>query len=145
MSLKRLASAVWKGTLKEGTGLINAQTGVLRNVPYTFNSRFLTGDQKTNPEELIAAAHASCFSMAVSNQLGQLGFKPESLSTKATVNMAQIPPHGWTVTDITLDLTAKVPHATEEQIQKAAADAKAGCPISRLLNTNIELNVKVEQ
>jgi osmotically inducible protein OsmC len=141
--MKRRASAVWNGELKTGKGSISTESGSLSNLQYSFTSRFENG-VGTNPEELIAAAHAGCFSMALSNQLGSAGMKPEKIETTATVNMEKLE-KGWTVTDILLDVKAKVPGADPIAFDKAAGEAKAGCPISRLLNAKITLKTLLEK
>jgi len=134
----RKASAVWNGTLKEGKGTVTTESGVLAQTPYSFRSRFETGTG-TNPEELIAAAHAGCFTMALSAQLSGAGLVPESLATSAALTL-ELVEKSWTVTKIHLEVTARVPGATNDQFQKVAADAKANCPISRLLKAEITLN-----
>ena len=139
--MKREASAVWRGDLKGGAGTISVKSGALKDASYSFGTRFENA-AGTNPEELIGAAHAGCFSMAFSGQLGNAGLKPESIETTATVTMEKLEA-GWTVTEVHLDTTAKVPGATQEAFDKAAADAKAGCPISRLLNTKITLTARL--
>jgi len=133
----RKASAVWNGTLKDGKGTVTTESGVLAQTPYSFRSRFETGTG-TNPEELIAAAHAGCFTMALSAQLTGAGLKPESLATSAALTLEQVE-KSWTVTKIHLEVNARVPGATNETFQKFAADAKANCPISRLLKAEITL------
>jgi osmotically inducible protein OsmC len=139
--MERNASAVWRGSLKEGKGVISASSGVLSNVPYTFAQRFENAPG-TNPEELIASAHASCFSMALSAELGKAGLTPESVETRATVTLE--PKDGkQTITRIHLDTTAKVPNASSEAFTKAAEDAKAGCPISRLFKADISLSARL--
>jgi osmotically inducible protein OsmC len=139
--MERNASAVWRGSLKEGKGVISASSGVLSNVPYTFAQRFENAPG-TNPEELIASAHASCFSMALSAELGKAGLTPESVETRATVTLE--PKDGkQTITKIHLDTTAKVPGASSEAFTKAAEDAKAGCPISRLFKADISLSARL--
>lgn len=140
MSLRK-ASAVWTGSLKEGTGKVSAPSGVLQNVSYNFGQRF-GEDPGTNPEELIAAAHSACFSMAFSAELGKVGLTPTSIET--TANLTFEPKDGKpTVTRIHLDSVAKVPNGAADVVTQAAETAKAGCPISRLLNTEITLSVKV--
>src|ERR1700723_4519621 len=124
--MERKASAVWKGGLKEGKGSISAPGGALKDTQYSFTSRFENGPG-TNPEELIAAAHAACFSMALSAQLGGANLTPESINTSATLTMEKLD-SGWTITAVNLDVVAKVPGASAEAFNKAAADAKAGCP-----------------
>lgn len=139
--MKRKANAHWQGNLKEGKGTISTQSGVLNNTQYSFSTRFENGIG-TNPEELIAAAHAGCFTMALSNQLGEVGMTAESLDTEATLTMEKTDA-GFTVTEIALELTAKIPGADQAKFEEAAQKAKAGCPISRLLNTTITLNAKL--
>jgi len=135
--MKRKASAVWHGALKDGKGNLSTDSGVLSDTPYSFSARFENG-RGTNPEELIAAAHAGCFTMALSGQLGSAGLTPETLQTTATLSMDKLEA-GWTVTAIHLDVTAKIPGATQTAFETAANNAKAGCPISRLLNTTITM------
>ncbi len=134
----RKASAQWRGGLKDGKGIVSSGSGVLRETPYSFTTRF-EDEPGTNPEELIAAAHAGCFSMALSGQLGNAGMTVESIETQATLTMEKLEA-GWTVTQIHLDVRAKVPDADRAAFEKAAANAKAGCPISRLLNTKITMD-----
>lgn len=140
--MKRKASAVWNGSLKEGKGTISTDSGVLSDTQYSFSTRFEDGIG-TNPEELIAAAHAGCFSMALSGQLGNAGLTAESISTTATVTMEKTDA-GFTVTKSHLEVTAKIPDATQEAFETAANNAKAGCPISRLLNAEITMDAKLE-
>lgn len=141
--MKRKASAVWNGELKTGKGTISTESKTLSNAQYSFTTRFESG-VGTNPEELIAAAHAGCFSMALSAQLGEAGMKPEKIETSATVTMDKLE-KGWTVTEIQLDVKAKVPGANPASFNKAANDAKTGCPISRLLNAKITMNAVLEK
>ncbi|HET9086902.1 MAG TPA: OsmC family protein [Acidobacteriaceae bacterium] len=129
--MQRKASAVWYGTIKEGNGKISSDSGVLKDTPYSFHTRFEDG-QGTNPEELIAAAHAGCFTMALSGQLTNAKLTPESLDTTAEVTMEKTDA-GPTVTKIHLTTRAKVPGASKEAFETAANNAKTGCPISRLL------------
>ncbi len=140
--MKRKASAQWQGGLKDGKGTISTESGVLKNSQYSFSTRFENGIG-TNPEELIAAAHAGCFSMALSVQLGEAGMTADSIDTIATVTMEKTDA-GFTITQVHLDLTAKIPGANKAAFEKAAADAKAGCPISRLLKAEITLDAKLE-
>ena len=140
--MQRKASAVWKGGLKDGKGAVSSTSGVLSNTPYSFTTRF-ESTPGTNPEELIAAAHAACFSMALSGQLGGANLTPESINTNATLTMEKLDA-GWTITAIQLDVTAKVPKADAAAFEKAANDAKAGCPVSKLLNAKITMNAKLE-
>src|SRR5579863_9102921 len=137
----RKASAVWKGSLKEGKGTISSDSGVLSNTPYSFSTRFENGIG-TNPEELIAAAHAGCFTMALSAQLGNAGLTPESLETTASVTLEKLEA-GFTVSKIHLDVAARVPGADEAAFEKAAQAAKAGCPISRLLKAEITMTARL--
>ena len=136
--MMRSASAVWKGGLKDGAGTVSTETGTLSGVPYTFRMRF-ENEKGTNPEELIAAAHASCFSMALSMFLGDAGMKAESISTKASVTLEQVG-GGFAVTSSALETQVKIPNADKAAFQKAAEAAKSGCPISKLLNATITLN-----
>lgn len=140
--IKRKASAVWNGTLKEGRGTISTGSGLLVDAQYSFGTRFEEG-KGTNPEELVAAAHSGCFSMALSAQLTNAGTPPERVATSATVSMDKTDA-GFTVTAVHLDVVAKVPGATPESFEKAANDAKTGCPISRLLNAEITMTAKLE-
>ncbi|HOK47856.1 MAG TPA: OsmC family protein [Bryobacteraceae bacterium] len=140
--MQRKASAEWKGGLKDGKGTISTASGVLSDTQYSFGTRFEQG-LGTNPEELIAAAHAGCFAMALSAQLGEAGFKPESIRASATVTFEKTA-EGWTVTKSHLDVAAKVPGADAAAFDKAANNAKAGCPISRLLKAEITMNARLE-
>jgi len=138
------ASAVWTGSLKEGKGTISTATGVLKDAKYSFATRFEGADSGTTPEEMIAAAHASCFSMALGAQLGNAGLTPERIETQAAVTLAKTD-GGFAVTKIALTTTAKVPGASQEQFNEAAQNAKSGCPISKLFanNTQIDLDAKL--
>jgi osmotically inducible protein OsmC len=140
--MKRKASAQWQGGLKDGKGTISTDSGVLSDTQYSFSTRFEEG-VGTNPEELIAAAHAGCFTMALSGQLGGAGLTAEKINTTATVTMEKLDA-GWTVSKVHLDVTAKIPGADEQALQTAANNAKAGCPISRLLNAEITMEAKLE-
>src|ERR1700691_279793 len=137
----RKASAVWNGSLKQGKGTISTESGALSNTPYSFATRF-EGVRGTNPEELIGAAHAGCFTMALSAQLGEAGITAESLETSADVTLEKTDA-GWTVTKIHLDVVARIPGANQAAFDTAAANAKAGCPISRLLNAEITMMAKL--
>ncbi len=137
----RKASAVWKGSLKDGKGTISSDSGVLSNTPYSFSTRFENA-KGTNPEELIAAAHAGCFTMALSAQLGNAGITPESLETTASLTLDKLEA-GWTVTKIHLDVSARIPGVDKTAFDKAAENAKAGCPISRLLNAQITMSARL--
>src|SRR5918998_1236638 len=133
--MKRTASARWQGGLKDGKGTITSASGVLSETQYSFHTRFEDG-QGTNPEELIAAAHAGCFSMALSGQLGNAGMTAERIETQAAVTLEKTDA-GFTVTKVHLDVTARIPGADQAAFETAANNAKAGCPISRLLKAEI--------
>jgi osmotically inducible protein OsmC len=137
----RKANAAWKGGLKDGQGTVSSESGVLAGASYNFAQRF-EDKPGTNPEELIAAAHAACYSMALSGAIGAAGLKPESVETKASLTLEKLDV-GFTVSRIHLDVVAKVPGATPEQFLAAAEQAKRTCPISRLLNTTITLEAKL--
>ena len=139
--MQRKASAVWKGGLKDGKGTVSSTSGVLSNTPYSFTTRF-ENTPGTNPEELIAAAHAACFSMALSAQLGAAKLTPESINTSATLTMENIE-GGWTITAVHLDVVAKVPGASAEAFSTAAQNAKVGCPVSKVLNAKITMDAKL--
>ena len=140
--MRRKASAVWEGGLKDGRGRISTDSGVLSDTQYSFSTRFEEG-KGTNPEELIAAAHAGCFSMALSGQLAQAGLTADSIRTTATVRLEK-GDAGFSITSVHLDVTARVPGADAQAFEKAANNAKAGCPISRLLNAEITMTAKLE-
>ncbi|HUK13705.1 MAG TPA: OsmC family protein [Thermoanaerobaculaceae bacterium] len=140
--MERKGSAVWQGDLKGGKGTVSTGSGLLKDAQYSFSTRFEHG-VGTNPEELIAAAHAGCFSMALSAQLGEAKLTPESVRTTATVTLERTDA-GFTVTKVHLDVAAKVPGASPAAFEKAAANAKAGCPISRLLNAAISMTARLE-
>lgn len=140
--MNRKASAVWQGGLRNGKGTISTDSGVLTNTPYSFSKRF--GEEKgSNPEELIAAAHASCFAMATSAQLENAGITAQSISATATVALEKVG-DGFSVTTSHLDVTIKAPGADRGKVQTAADNAKAGCPISKLLNAKITMEAKIE-
>lgn len=139
--MKRKGSAVWNGGLKGGKGTVSTDSGVLSNTQYSFSTRFEDGIG-TNPEELVGAAHAGCFSMAFSAQLENAGFPPEEVRTTATLTFEKTEP-GFTVTAIHLDCEAQVPGIDQAAFDTAANNAKEGCPISRLLNTEISLDAKL--
>ena len=141
--MNRKGSAVWRGGLKDGKGTISTESGVLSEAQYSFGTRFENGIG-TNPEELIGAAHAGCFSMALSAQLGNAKLVPESIRTTATVTLEKTEA-GFTVTQVHLDVRAKIPGATQQSFETAANNAKANCPISRLLKANITMEAKLEQ
>lgn len=140
--MQRKGSAVWQGDLKTGKGTVSTESGVLKDARYSFSTRFENGTG-TNPEELVAAAHAGCFSMALSAQLGEAKLTPVSIRTTATVTIERVEA-GFAVTRVHLDVAAKVPGATQAAFEQAGANAKAGCPISRLLNATITLTAKLE-
>ncbi|HEY4087108.1 MAG TPA: OsmC family protein [Bryobacteraceae bacterium] len=137
----RTASAHWAGGLKDGKGTVSTASGVLKDTQYSFSTRFENG-VGTNPEELVAAAHAGCFSMALSGQLGNAGMTAESIDTKASLTFEKTDA-GFTVTSIHLDVSVKIPGADQAKFDEAAQNAKKGCPISRLLNTNITMDAKL--
>jgi osmotically inducible protein OsmC len=141
MALQRKGSAQWKGGLKDGKGTVSTASGVLKGTPYSFSSRF-EGQQGTNPEELIGAAHAGCFSMALSGQLDAAGLKAESIDTTATVSFEKLE-GGFAVTSVHLEVRAKVPGADQAKFDESAKKAKEGCPISKLLNTKITMDAKL--
>jgi len=140
--VNRKASAVWRGSLKEGRGVISTESGVLADTQYSFSTRFENG-KGTNPEELIAAAHAGCFSMALSAELGKASLTPDSIATTATVTMEKTDA-GFTVTKVHLDVKAKIPGTNQAAFETVANAAKAGCPISRLLKATITMDAKLE-
>lgn len=132
--MKSTANAVWKGSLKEGSGNLSAGSAFFTNLPYTFNSRFGSGSGGTNPEELIAAAHAGCYSMALSAELGKAGITPDRIETDATITLE----NGVIVTSH-LVVKAKVPGLSKEAFEKYAMDTKSSCPVSKALNLEISL------
>ena len=136
------ASAIWKGGLQDGTGAISTETGVLNNAPYGFKSRFENG-KGTNPEELLGAAHAGCFSMALSLMLGQAGMTAEKIETQAAITLEKVG-DGFAITSSHLEVTAKIPGADPAKFQDAANKAKAGCPLSKVMNAKITMNAKLE-
>lgn len=140
--MQRKGSAVWKGGLKDGNGQVSTGSGGLSDAAYTFASRFESGG-KTDPEELIAAAHAACFSMALSGQLGQANLTPSSIYTTASVTLEKTDA-GFSVTAVHLAVKARVPGADRAAFDKAANAAKAGCPISRLLNAKITMEAALD-
>jgi osmotically inducible protein OsmC len=136
--MKRTASARWRGDLKQGTGTISTQSGTLKDTAYSFTARFESGTG-TNPEELIAAAHAGCFTMALAAAMGRAGITPQELSTQATVTLEQVQGN-WTISAVHLELTGRVPGIERAKFDELAADAKANCPVSRVLNASISLD-----
>jgi len=139
--MERKASAVWRGGLKDGKGTVSSDSGVLSNTGYSFRTRFET-QPGTNPEELIAAAHAGCFSMALSAQLEKANLKPENIETKATLTMEK-QDAGFTITAVHLDVAARVPGADKSAFETAANNAKSGCPVSRVLNAKITMSARL--
>ena len=139
--MKRSGSAVWRGGLKDGKGTVSTETGVLSGTPYNFSMRF-ENEKGTNPEELIAAAHAACFSMALSLALGNAGMRADSIETTATVSLDKVE-GGFAVTSSHLQTTVKIPNADRAAFEKAADGAKSGCPISKLLNAKITMEAKL--
>ena len=139
--MKRKGSAVWTGGLKDGKGTVSTESGVLRDTPYSFATRFESAPG-TNPEELVAAAHAGCFSMALSNIIGEAGLKANRIETTATATLEKTAA-GFTVTAIHLDVAAQVPNADQATFERLAGQAKAGCPISRLLNAAITMEARL--
>lgn len=140
--MKRKATAEWKGGLKDGKGTISTDSGVLSNTQYSFSTRFEDGIG-TNPEELIAAAHAGCFSMALSGQLGQAGLTAESIRTTASVTLEKTDA-GFAITSVHLDVKARVPGADAEAFAEAANNAKTGCPVSKVLKAEITMEATLE-
>jgi osmotically inducible protein OsmC len=140
--MKRNASAVWKGGLKDGKGTISSDSGVLADTQYSFSTRFEDG-KGTNPEELIAAAHAGCFSMALSAQLGTMGLTPASIRTSASVSLDKLD-DGFAITAVHLVVKASVPGADAAQFTTAANNAKAGCPVSKVLKATITMDATLE-
>jgi len=140
--MNRTCKAQWKGDLKSGGGTISAASGVLSNTPYSFKDRFEQGTG-TNPEELLAAAHAGCFSMALSAELGKANLKADSIDTTCTITLDK-DGEGFSIKRSHLALTAKIPGATEEAFQRATQAAKEGCPVSKLFDTEITLEAKLE-
>lgn len=139
--MERTASAVWSGGFKDGKGQISTQSGVLSSTPYGFNTRF-ENEPGTNPEELIAAAHAGCFTMALSVQLGEAGLTATSLKTSAAVTLEK-DSDGFSITAVHLNLTATIPGADQQTFEALANKAKIGCPVSKLLNAKITLDAKL--
>ncbi len=140
--MKRKAQAEWQKNLKEGKGTITTDSHVLENAQYSFSTRFEEG-KGTNPEELIAAAHAGCYSMALSHKLAEAGLNPERVHTTATVTLEKLE-DGFTITEIHLEVAGRVPTASQDQFMKHAEEAKTGCPISKLFNAKITMNAKLE-
>jgi osmotically inducible protein OsmC len=140
--MKRIGSAVWQGDLKGGKGAVSTASGVLKDTQYSFSTRFENGTG-TNPEELIAAAHAGCFAMALSATLGGAGFTPERLAAQAAVTLEQVEGN-WTITTVDMKLDAKVPGIDQSRFNELAEDAKKNCPVSRVLNATINLQATLQ-
>lgn len=140
--MNKFASAHWQGDIKQGKGTISTQSGALNEQPYGFNTRF-EDEPGTNPEELIGGAHAGCFSMAFSLQLGNAGYTPDSIDTKAKVTLEK-DGDGFSITKVHLDMTAKIPGIDDDEFQNIAKAAKEGCPVSKLLNADITLDAKLQ-
>jgi osmotically inducible protein OsmC len=139
--MKRTATAQWRGDLKSGQGTVSTASGTLAGAAYSFHTRFEEG-KGTNPEELLAAAHAGCFSMALSAQLAQASLTAESIDTTCAISLEK-QPDGFAITESHLDVKAKVPGATQEAFDKAVQNAKSGCPVSKLYKTNITLTAQL--
>ena len=139
--MQRNASAHWSGGLKDGKGTLTAPSGILKNTPYSFATRF-ESQPGTNPEELVAAAHAGCFSMALSAQLGNAGMTAQAIDTTATVTLDKVE-GGFAVTTVHLQVRAKIPGADKAKFDQAAKNAKEGCPISKLLNAKITMTANL--
>jgi osmotically inducible protein OsmC len=140
--MDKTASAKWQGGIKDGKGSISTQSGVLKDSPYGFKARF-EGGPGTNPEELIAAAHAGCFSMALSLALGEAGMVAENIATQAKVTLDKVE-GGFAITAVHLDVAVRIPGADQAAFDKAAQGAKAGCPVSKLLNAKITMDARLE-
>jgi osmotically inducible protein OsmC len=141
MKIQKTASATWRGGLKEGRGTISTQSGVLKDQPYGFNTRF-EGVTGTNPEELLGAAHAGCFTMALSKILGEAGMTAEHMQTTANVTLEKVG-EGFEITNVALKLDAKIPGADKAKFLDAANKAKAGCPLSKVIRANITLEANL--
>ncbi|PQO42216.1 OsmC family protein [Blastopirellula marina] len=143
MKIKRKGSVVWSGGLKDGKGEISTESGALSSYPYGFAARF-EGQKGSNPEELIGAAHSACFTMALSKILGEAGVTAEKMQTSAAVTLEQVD-GGFAITAIHLDLKANVPGVSKEEFETLAGKAKAGCPVSKVLDTEITLDVTLDE
>lgn len=139
--MKRHASAVWQGSLKEGKGRLGTESGVLDDTPYSFSTRF-EDEPGTNPEELIGAAHAGCFSMALSMMLTGEGMEPEEIETRAAVSLEKVE-GGFAITGVHLDVSARVPGASDDDFQRLAGQAKEGCPVSGALDVEITMDARL--
>ncbi len=140
--MQRKASAAWQGGLKDGKGTISTETGVLKQTPYSFSARFENGTG-TNPEELLAAAHAGCFTMALSGQLGEAGMTAQKMDTTATVTIEKVG-NGFSITKSHLDLVARIPGADKAKFDAAVKAAETGCPVSRLFKAEISVSARLE-
>jgi lipoyl-dependent peroxiredoxin len=141
-TMQRKASAVWQGDLKTGKGAISTDSGTLKQTQYSFSTRFENG-VGTNPEELLAAAHAGCFTMALSGQLGAVGLKADKLETTATISLEKVG-EGFSITKSHLDLVAKIPGADQAKFDQAVKNAETGCPVSKLFKAEISVNARLE-
>lgn len=141
--MERKGSAVWQGNLMNGKGSVSTESGVLKQTPYSFTTRFENGSPGTNPEELLAAAHAGCFTMAVSAELGKVGLTAEKIETTATITLEKSQ-DGFSITKSHLDLKAKIPNADKGKFDSAVQAAKKGCPVSKLYKAEITLSAKLE-
>lgn len=139
--MQRKATAVWQGNLKDGKGSLSTESGVLKTTPYSFKTRF-ESDTGTNPEELLAAAHAGCFAMALSNELGNAGITPEKLEVTGTISLDQTK-EGFAITKSHLDLVAKIPGVDKTKFDTAVNAAKIGCPVSKLFKAEISITVRL--
>ncbi|KGJ99380.1 MULTISPECIES: OsmC family protein [Pseudoalteromonas] len=142
MTIKKTASSNWSGDIKSGKGTISTQSGALDNQPYGFNTRF-EDKPGSNPEELVGAAHSACFGMALSLALGEAGFTAENMNTEAVVSLNEVD-DGFAVTHIALEVNATIADISNEQFQALCEQTKKGCPISKLLNTEISLNATLK-
>ncbi len=140
--MERKATAVWQGDLRHGKGALTTESKVLADTPYSFSTRF-EGKPGTNPEELLGAAHAGCFTMALSAQLGEVGIKPEHIETTATITFEKLDT-GFTITRSHLDVAVKAPGAERAKFELAADKAKTGCPLSKVLNAEVTMNARLE-
>lgn len=140
--MQRKASAIWQGNLKEGKGTISTDSGVLKQTQYSFCTRF-ENDKGTNPEELLAAAHAGCFAMALSNELGNAGMVPNSLNATATISLEKVP-NGFAITKSHIDLVADIPGANKAKFEAAVKAAETGCPVSKLFKAEITVSARLK-
>ncbi len=140
--IQRKASAIWQGSLKDGKGAVSTESGVLKQTPYSFTTRF-EDDKGTNPEELLAAAHAGCFAMALSNELGSAGMVPKSLEATAIISLEKLST-GFTITKSHIDLVADIPGADQSKFEAAVKAAETGCPVSKLFKAEITVTAKLK-